>query len=149
MIRLFSIFICLFTNTIVSAAEYISGPILADVIRVRDGDSIDVVAKVWPGNEIRVSVRIRGIDAPELRARCSKEKRQAVAAREHLIYLLNGKPVHLLSISSGKYFGRVLANVTTANGMSIKENMLESGLVRPYRGKKRKSWCEDLAQSKS
>ena len=83
-------FLLLF-NSWVFARDIIAGPIFADVVRVRDGDSVEVVAHVWPGHDVRVSIRLRGIDAPELRARCGPEKIKAIAARARLVQLLGGK----------------------------------------------------------
>lgn len=123
------------------ARELIVGPVEADVVRVRDGDSLDVIAHIWPGHDVRVSIRIRGIDAPELRSRCKSEKRQAQAARARLRDLLGVGRVQLNDISGGKYYGRVLASIATISGQDVKKAMLKSGLVRPYKGRKRKSWC--------
>jgi len=88
-----------------------------------------------------VRVRIRGIDAPEMRGRCSAERQAAISARDRLRRFIANKPVFLTNIKGGKYFGRVLANVRVNSGVNMQEALLASGLVRPYRGKKRKSWC--------
>ena len=121
--------------------ETIKGPVLAKVLNIYDGDTIDVLAKVWPGHQINVRVRIRGIDAPEIRSKCSSEHSAALSARDRLREFIAGKPVLLTNIKGGKYFGRVLANVKTHSGQNVKNVLLASGLVRPYRGKKRASWC--------
>ena len=49
----------------------IAGPVTARVIRIIDGDTIEVDAHPWPGHAVRVSVRLRGIDTPERRSRCA------------------------------------------------------------------------------
>ena len=141
-------FLLLF-NSWVFARDIIAGPIFADVVRVRDGDSVEVVAHVWPGHDVRVSIRLRGIDAPELRARCGPEKIKAIAARARLVQLLGGKPIRLLKISGGKYFGRVLARVMNSKGVDVQQVLLKEKLVMPYRGGKRSSWCPGkIAQNK-
>jgi endonuclease YncB( thermonuclease family) len=43
----------------------------ADVIRILNGDTFEARARVWPGLDITTKVRLRGIDAPEMRARCA------------------------------------------------------------------------------
>ena len=43
------------------ASEIIPGPILADVVRIVDGDTLDVDAHPWPGMTIRVRVRLESI----------------------------------------------------------------------------------------
>ena len=121
--------------------ETIKGPVFASVLNVYDGDTIEVLAKVWPGHQINVRVRIRGIDAPEIRSKCSSEHFAALSARDRLREFIAGKPVLLTDIKGGKYFGRVLANVKTHSGQNVKKVLLATGLVRPYRGKRRAGWC--------
>ncbi|MEL7228734.1 MAG: thermonuclease family protein [Pseudomonadota bacterium] len=126
--------------TTTKPVKIIQGPILAHVVRVRDGDSIDVIAHVWPGTQIRVSVRLAGIDAPELRARCGEEKRLAVAARDRLAQLVADGPVYLEQVRGGKYFGRILARVFV-DGIDVQNALLKEKLARPYGGK-RAGWCD-------
>jgi hypothetical protein len=53
----------------------------AEVVHVIDGDTFEARVAVWPGIEIKTRVRLRGIDAPELHARCDHEWVRAQAAR--------------------------------------------------------------------
>ena len=76
-----------------------------------DGDTLDVTVKVWIGQDTRTRVRIRGIDAPEIHARCPAEKAGALAAKARLKELA-GKLVTLTAIGQDKYAGRVDATVT-------------------------------------
>ncbi|EFL89679.1 nuclease [Ahrensia sp. R2A130] len=122
------------------------GPVDVTIIKVRDGDSVDVVAHVWPGHDVRVSIRLRNIDAPELRARCDDELQMAKAARERLSVLLASGKAQLRDVSGGKYYGRVLARLVTSDGRDVQELLLREKLVRSYSGGKRTSWCgEKLA----
>jgi len=137
------------SSEIAFAREKISGPVFADVVQVRDGDSVDVIAHIWPGNDVHTSIRLRGIDAPELRAQCDQEKRLANEARERLAQLLSGGQIQLTGISGGKYFGRVLARITNHRGQDVQQILLKENLVRRYSGGKRKSWClKNLVQAK-
>ena len=129
------------TGSMAKKRETLAGPVLAKVINVYDGDTIEVMANVWPGHQINVRVRIRGIDAPEMRAKCAVERFAAHNARDRLRKFIAGQPVLLTNIKGGKYFGRVLANVKTHAGYNVKSMLLASGLVRPYRGKRRSGWC--------
>lgn len=115
----------------------ISGPVTAEVIRIIDGDTIEVDAHPWPGHAVRVSVRLRGIDTPERRSRCTDQRAAALLARNELQRLVTGVPtVELINVSGGKYYGRVLADMTAGN-RDVATAMLESGLARAYRGGKR------------
>lgn len=121
-------------------AETLPGPVTADVIRVIDGDTLALRARIWIGIDIVVNARIRGIDAPEMRGRCDLEKAQA--AREHLVGLTAPGRVRLVRIENDKYAGRVVAEIVTDDGIDLGAAMLESGLARPYDGAARASWCE-------
>lgn len=115
----------------------IAGPVTAEVIRIIDGDTIEVDAHPWPGHAIRVSVRLRGIDTPERRSRCADQRAAALLARDELERLVTSVPtVELNNVSGGKYYGRVLADMTAGN-RDVATAMLESGLARAYQGGKR------------
>lgn len=122
-------------------AEPMAGPVSATVERVIDGDTFVASANVWPGHSVRVSIRLRGVDAPELRSKCPAERAAAEAARTALEKLIAGAPVEVANIGGGKYYGRVLADVTTASGTGAAEAMLAAGHVRPYAGGRRASSC--------
>lgn len=122
-------------------AEMVDGPVTARVLRVVDGDTFLAQALVWPGHTVTVFVRIRGIDAAEMKSRCRNEHLAAIQARNALATMIDGKDVTISRIGGGKYYGRVLADVKTGEGMDIGENMLEFRYARPYRGKARPDPC--------
>ena len=123
-------------------AETLDGPVSARVLEVVDGDSLRVVVQVWLGQHIETLVRIRGIDTPERRGACPGESASAKAATAALSRLVGPGPVVLSRIAGDKYFGRVLADVTSDDGVSLGEAMLHSGLARGYDGRTRESWCD-------
>lgn len=124
----------------VLAGEEVPGPVRAEVVRVLDGDTIEISAQVWLGLRLTSHVRIRGIDTPELRGACASEKVMAAQARDRLAHLA-GATISIAHIADDKYAGRVLADATAANGTDLKEAMLASGLARPYDGAARGDWC--------
>ena len=123
------------------AGKPFRGPVEAIVVRVLDGDTFVADAAVWPGQTLRVNVRIRGIDAPEMKARCEGERMAAKRAREELAVLLGGRPVAISNIAGAKYYGRVLADVANAEGLDVGPAMMERRLVRAYAGGRRDGWC--------
>jgi micrococcal nuclease len=127
------------------AAETLPGPYRAEVERVVDGDTLAVRVAVWLGLEVSVRIRIRGIDAPELRARCPQEREMAEAAAAHLAALVGEGPVALTNIAGGKFYGRVIADVASAEARDLAEAMLAPGLARPYDGGRREGWCDGEA----
>ncbi|MEQ9519259.1 MAG: nuclease [Parvibaculum sp.] len=122
------------------AGDVIAGPVSAAVVRVVDGDTIEVRARIWIGQDVRVLVRLDGIDTPELRGKCDEEKVRARAARDHLAPITGGE-VALTGIYEGKFAGRVVANVTHEAMGDLSLSLLEANLARPYSGGKRLPWC--------
>ena len=123
------------------AAKLFRGPVEARVVDILDGDTFVADALVWPGHTVRVNIRIRGIDAPEMKSRCRAEAEAARLARDALSRLLEPGPVSVSNIAGAKYWGRVLADVTTADGGHVASNLIAERLVRDYSGGRRESWC--------
>ncbi|MBP0617135.1 thermonuclease family protein [Jiella mangrovi] len=121
----------------------IAGPVLAKVVKVRDGDTVEVEAFVWPMQSVHVAVRLRGIDAPEKRGKCDGEKAAAARATARLKELVGQDRVFLSDISGDKYFGRVLAKLSVDGNRDLGKTLLKEGLVAPYGGGKRRNWCGD------
>jgi endonuclease YncB( thermonuclease family) len=113
----------------------------AEVLRVIDGDTFEARVRVWPGMDITTKVRLRGIDAPELHARCEDERVKALAARDALVRLLAQGAVGITRVGQDKYGGRVDADVSTVETPDISAAMLEGGFARRYDGGRRGSWC--------
>lgn len=125
----------------VHAESLFKGPVEAVAVEVIDGDTFRADALVWPGHSVRVNIRLRGIDAPEMHARCATEREAALVARDALARLIADGRLTLSNIGGAKYYGRVLADVATLGGMPVAEAMLAEGVVRPYRGQRRGGWC--------
>ena len=123
------------------ARKTFRGPVEAVVLDVIDGDTFLADAHIWPGHALRVNIRIRGIDAPEMKSRCAAEREAALQARDVLASLVSQRTVSISNIGGAKYYGRVLADVATEDGNAVAEMLLEQKLVRPYAGGKRRGWC--------
>lgn len=143
MIRPFVISAILIASTYPSSgmefgARQVDGPITADVLRVLDGDTVEVRAYPWPQQSVDVLVRLRGIDAPEIHAKCEAERRRATLAKDRLTAFVAGqRHVFLTDIGGDKYFGRVLANLGLADGDDAASRLILENLVRPYDGGKK------------
>ena len=120
----------------------LKGPVPAFVERVIDGDTLLVRAQIWLGQELKVMVRINGIDAPEMRARCRSERQMALSARQLVKRLVGQRKISLSHIRQGKYAGRVIAEVTDKNGALLSAQLLKANLARPYKRGRRQSWCK-------
>lgn len=122
--------------------EPLAGPIPAQVLRVVDGDTLSVRARIWINQELETSVRILGIDAPELNGACEAERAKARQARAFLAKRTENRLVVLHDISNDKYGGRVLARVVTESGEDLGAILLGEGLAVPYDGHgPKEKWC--------
>ena len=104
------------------------------VIKVYDGDTITVAAYLPYDKSplYKFSVRISGIDCPEMRTQNPDEKKIAVIARDTLYKKIFGKIVYLENVANDKY-GRILADVMY-EGHSCGDLLIESRLAVPYDG---------------
>lgn len=130
---------CMFMSIDVRA-DPLPGPIPADVLSVYDGDTFTARAHIWPGHYVETSVRVLGIDTPEIRGKCQREIDLAIKARNRARELL-GTSAQLRQIEPDKYGGRVDAYVTLGDGRDLAEVLISETLGRPYDGGKRKGWC--------
>ena len=106
------------------------------VIKVYDGDTITIATKLpWESSPLyRVSVRLRGIDTPEMKGRdiSFEEKEAAKEAREFVYKLVFNKFVRLENIQNEKY-GRILADVYIGE-IHLNELLLKEGYAVKYDG---------------
>ena len=125
----------------VGVEQSIPGPVTARVMDVVDGDTVIVRARIWLGQEVETRVRLRGVDAPEIRGRCAAERQLAVRARDFARAKLGDGSVVLTDVQYGKFAGRVVARIRAADGEDLAAALIEAGLGRPYSGGRRESWC--------
>ena len=118
-----------------------------DVIRTIDGDTFEARVHLGPGLEPTTHVRLRGIDAPELKASCQQELQMAEAATDALRALLRDGDVMIFNIGPDKYAGRVVADVATRRTGNVSTAMLAAGHVRSYGGGHRSGWCANAGPS--
>ncbi len=154
------------------AGDRLAGPLSAQVVSVLDGDTLEVRVHIWLGQDIRTRVRLAGIDAPELKGKCARERDLAQRARAYLLARLDplaagdgaagdgaagdgaagdgaAASIRLREVRYGKYAGRVLARVETLDGTDLGQELVAAGLARPYDGRRRASWCEAAATAGS
>ena len=113
----------------------------AEVLRVIDGDTFQARVRVWPGLDVDTKVRLRGIDAAELHARCADEQVKAEAARAALETILAEGGVAISRVGIDKYGGRVDAVASTRSTADVSAAMLNGGWARSYAGGRRAGWC--------
>ncbi|HDR2614733.1 MULTISPECIES: thermonuclease family protein [Enterobacteriaceae] len=103
--------LCLFT-----AAWFASADIHGHVVRVLDGDTVEVLE---PGNRL-TRVRLAGIDAPEKSQPFGQRSRQALTA------LTADKSVHVSGSTQDRYgrlLGTIWSDTTDINAVQVKTGM--------------------------
>lgn len=135
--------------------------LIVPVIEVYDGDTIKTRLTL-PNPLDVISVRIYGIDTPEMpaksyyetgklgRAQCVKEAELALAAQDHLDTFVkqHGGMLLLKGYSWDKYGGRINADayvidLKTATEVNVADEMISKGYaVEYFGGTKTKDWCE-------
>lgn len=125
-----------------SAAESYGSVIVTKVTSIYDGDTFRVNIEGYPdiiGK--RIPIRVNGVDTPELRSKCKKEKDLARLAKQFTVQTLrSAKVIELKNMQRGKYF-RIVADVYT-DGKSLSKELIDNNLAVPYfGGTKVKDWC--------
>ncbi|MEM1399109.1 MAG: thermonuclease family protein [Pseudomonadota bacterium] len=130
------------TGCALAAQDTLRGPIPATLVRVIDGDTLVVEARIWLGQRLLTRVRLAGIDAPEPKGKCAEETDAAASATARLEVLATQGPLSLQDIRYGTYAGRVVARVVNADGIDLSGTLLGEGLAGLYRGRgPRPNWC--------
>ena len=125
-------------STVVHASEQTTYNLTIE--SVYDGDTIKGYVDIWPNLTKYTSIRINGIDTPELRTKNKCEKALGLKAKQALIDLIGDKQVTISNVRLGKYAGRVLADVSVS-GKDVAAYMIKHGYAREYHGGKRAGWC--------
>ena len=138
MKKIFVVTVFVLAFPFLSSANYFHD---VSVDRVIDGDTVVISIPNLP--EIfgkKISIRLAGIDTPEMRAKCPYEKGLAIRAKDRLEGLLmKARVVSVDDARRGKYF-RILGKVL-ADGENVAATLIEEGLAVTYSGGRKRDWC--------
>ena len=137
------VLMCIFLATMYSYCEGVEtygNIVISSVTNVYDGDTFTANINGWPDIISKnISIRIYGIDTPELKGTREEVKQIAILAKSFSASaLLGDKTIELRNIRRGKYF-RIIAEVYI-DGKNLSELLLKSGLAKKYYGGKRPIW---------
>ena len=104
------------------------------VVKVYDGDTITIISKLpYKDSALyKFSVRLNGIDCPEIKGETLQEKQCAQLARDELSKLILNKEIILKNLKTEKY-GRILADVYL-DDLHLNQYMLDKKLAVKYDG---------------
>jgi micrococcal nuclease len=130
-------------NTSYSIAKSFGDYKGAVYIRNYDGDTITFnLPGLHPIIGKKINIRVNGIDTPEMRGKCEKEKFNAQQAQQMVADTLkNVKQITLKNMRRGKYF-RIAADVII-DGENLADLLIKKGMAVRYNGgRKTHKWCE-------
>ena len=115
-----------------SAEDQLPGPIPATVVRVLDGDTVEVAARIWLDQIVTAEVRLAGVNAPETyRPPCPEH----VVPGETATAFVSGlglSEVALMDVEHDKYGGRIVARLILPDGRDLSAMLLEQHYAWPY-----------------
>lgn len=129
------------TFNVAQASSYM----LLPIVEVYDGDTIKSHMNRLPEPLDKISIRLNGIDTPEMgwRAACTKEDTLAQKAKQFVVDLIgDSSTMKVENFKWDKYGGRILGDVRI-NGKNVAEELINAGLAIPYNGgAKTHDWCQ-------
>jgi len=127
----------------------------AGLIRVIDGDTIDIEIDLGFEIKMRKRVRLFGVDTPELRSSNPTERKAAQLVKNVVTDLLDWRSLYVKTVKDKDKYGRYLADIYLSeddlfgddfikdkNGVSLSEWLVCHGWAKEY-NKKREVWSDD------
>lgn len=126
--------------TILSEDKTYGSATISEIVSIYDGDTFTGTIKSWPTIiGYRISIRVAGIDCPEMRDKRPEIKSKAQEAKQYVVERLRGATkVRIINIRRDKYF-RILADVTI-DGKDLAAELIANGLAKPYDGGTKEEW---------
>jgi len=113
----------------------------AKIFQCYDADSAYMTIDLH-GRATTFKCRTQHIDGAEMKTRDPVEKKLAIAARDRVRDLVDGRICCVRCFKNDKY-GRVLVDIFTETGANLAQVLLREKLVFPYEGKtKNHAWAE-------
>jgi len=109
----------------------------ATLVKVVDGDTVDLAVDLGFDIVFNMRVRLNGIDTPEMHSPDPLERAKAILAKDHLSSLLVGKSLTVNTHKDKKEkYGRYLADIMVGD-LDVVKDLLAGGHGIPYTGGKK------------
>ena len=118
---------------------------IQEVVKIVDGDTVDIIIDLGFSLTKKERVRLAGIDTPECRTRDLEEKQMGLEAKAFITRrLADGEPsgLRVKTEKDGKY-GRMLGTLFVGS-QNINQEMIERGYAWKYDGGKKKKDLQEL-----
>ncbi len=137
------LFVLLIPLTSYSDVKHFGSLNRVEYVRNYDGDTITFnIPNIHPLLGDNISIRVYGIDTPEIRGNCALEKARALRVKTFVKdFLKDAKKITLIETRRDKYF-RILARVVV-DGKDLSEELIRNNLAVPYFGEgPKQDWCK-------
>ena len=117
-----------------------------EIVKVVDGDTVDVIIDLGFDLSKKERVRLAGIDTPESRTRNAEEKVFGLEAKAYLTERLEGAENLIVKTEKDGKYGRMLDwFYSNKSENSINNEMIANGYAWEYDGGKKEKNLQDLA----
>jgi len=121
---------------------------MVKIMRVVDGDTVDIAMANAHGEIYKYRIRLYGIDTPEKKPLKSNPEREqeiiaAKAASQAMQDKLNENQLYVtVQLYKPDKYGRLLGTFYDRDGKDINQWMVEQGYATPYFGKTKKAFAD-------
>jgi micrococcal nuclease len=106
----------------------------ATLIKIVDGDTVDVLIDLGFNTTKKERVRLLGIDTPESATKDLAEKKLGIEAKEYITqWFMKNTPFRLQTTKDDKY-GRILGVFTGLDGKTLNTRLVDEGYAWAYDG---------------
>ena len=106
----------------------------ATLIKIVDGDTVDVLIDLGFNITKKERVRLLGIDTPESATKDLAEKKLGIEAKEYITqWFMKNTPFRLQTTKDDKY-GRILGVFTGLDGKTLNTRLVDEGYAWAYDG---------------
>lgn len=106
-----------------------------EVLKVVDGDTLDLLLDLGFSVRMKTRVRLIGIDTPEMSSKDLGDRERARAARQFVqSWIAQGGQLRARTTKDDKY-GRMLAELVREDGETITKALLDARLAKRYSGR--------------
>lgn len=106
----------------------------AEVLRIIDGDTVEVSLDFGFQLRQRVSLRLAGINTLELHDKDPKKRAKANMARDYVDSMIGGKSIITETIKPKDKYSRYLCNVYLEDGRCLNQLLIDNGMAQPWDG---------------
>jgi len=108
--------------------------IVKEIVKIVDGDTVDIVLDLGFDVYRKERVRINRVDTPELNSKDVAEKKLAIEAKNYVsTWMINQKKIRIKTFKDDKY-GRLLGEFYGDGDLCLSDLLIDGGYAWAYDG---------------